>query len=399
MHTKQAPLILFISFMMIAQLACNALANSTTPDAFATLNGLYTASAQTLEARSPQPNLTVTPGLPPPTATAGATIEATKTIGASNPTPTPRCDAAQFVKDVTYADGSVVTRNSIFVKIWRIQNVGVCSWTTSYALAFSGGDSMNAPDAVSLNQNVAPGETIDLQITFNAPNKNGEYRSYWMLRNAAGVLFGIGKQADTSFWADITVTENAYIAYSFAAQYCKADWENRSGALPCPGAQGDANGFVVKLTAPVMENGATENEPALLVSPQDKNNGVISGQYPAIVVKAGDRFRTIVNCQYGSNKCDVIFRLDYKNNGVVKTLASWREVYEGQYYPVDLDLSGLAGETVKFILIVGANGENNQDNALWLNPHILRQGIPPTRRPTFTPTFTPAPTFTETPTP
>ncbi len=54
-------------------------------------------------------------------------------------------------------------------------------------------------------------------------------------------------------------------------------------------------------------------------------------------------FRTIVNCQHNSKKCDVIFRLDYKNNGQIKTLASWHEVYEGNYYPVDLDLSSLAG--------------------------------------------------------
>jgi len=194
------------------------------------------------------------------------------------------------------------------------------------------------------------------------------------------------------------VTGSTYVAYSFVASYCDANWANKNNALPCPGSNGNANGFVLKLNAPVMENGITEDEPGLLTSPQDINNGIISGQYPAFTVQTNDRFRTIVNCQYNSKNCNVIFQLKYKNNGQITTLASWDEVYEGQYYTVDLDLSSLAGETVKFILVVNTNGAQNNDNAIWLNPHILRQGVqPPTS--TFTSTPNATATFTTTPTP
>ena len=264
---------------------------------------------------------------------------------------------------------------------------------------------MNGPSAVALTRNVNPGETVELSVTLTAPNKDGHYRGYWKLRNASGVLFGFGAQADTAFWVDIKVTGSSYIAYIFFANYCDANWGNESNALPCPGTEGDPNGFVIKLDKPVMENGVTENEPGLLTSPQDIKNGIIGGQYPAFTVQAGDRFRTIVNCQYNSKKCNVIFQLNYLNNGKIKTLANWNEAYEGKYYPVDLDLSALAGETVKFILVVSANGGQNNDNAIWLNPHILRQGVPsPTLTPTltpvstFTPTLTATPTFTLTPT-
>jgi hypothetical protein len=301
---------------------------------------------------------------------------------------------------VTYPDGSLVTHNNTFVKIWRIKNIGTCSWTPSYALVFFGGDAMSGPSAVALSGNVNPGETIEIPVTLSAPNKNGNYRGYWKLRNASGVLFGFGAQADTAFWVDVKVTGTAYVAYNFADSYCEADWENNNNALPCPGDDNDATGFVIKLNAPVMENGVTEDEPGLFTLPQDKNNGIISGQYPAITIQAGDRFRTIINCEYDAKKCDVIFRLDYKNNGQIKTLASWHEIYEGKYYPVDLDLSGLAGETVKLILVVSANGSQQNDNAIWLNPHIIRQGTPPaTPTPTHTPTYTPTPTPTYTPTP
>ncbi len=395
MSIKKSPFILLVVFLTIAQLACNISADTATPDTFATLNGLYTASALTLGAGSTQTGFTATPGLPLPTAI-GASATATNLPAPASPVPVSSCDAMQFLGDVTYPDGSPITRNNTFVKTWRIKNIGDCSWTPSYAFVFVSGDSMSGPSTVALTRNVNPGETIEISVTLTAPNKEGNYRGYWKLRNASGVLFGFGAQVDTAFWVDIKVTDSSYMAYSFTANYCDADWENENNAVPCPGTEGDPNGFVIKLNKPVMETGVTENEPGLLTTPQDIRNGFISGQYPAFTVQAGDRFRTIVNCQYNSKKCNVIFQLDYKNNGQIKTLAIWNEVYEGKYYPVDLDLSALAGETVKFILMVSANGGQNEDNAIWLNPHILRQGVPsPTS--TFTPTATATATATPTP--
>jgi hypothetical protein len=386
---------MFVALVLAVQLACNVPADSATPDTFATLNDLYTASARTLEAGA-----SFTPGLPLPTAGTGPALPTlpTGTFIFTSPVPASKCDAAAFLSDVTYPDGSIVTRNSTFVKIWRIKNVGTCSWTPSYALVFASGDPMSGPSAAALTNNINPGETIDLPVTLTAPSKDGKYRSYWKLRNASGALFGVGTQADTAFWVDIKVAGPSFIAYDFAANYCNATWRNNNGTLPCPGMDGDVDGYVIKLNAPVMENGATEDEPGLLTAPRDSNNGIITGQYPAFAVKNGDRFRALVNCQHNSKKCDVIFRLDYRKEGQVKTLASWHEIYEGKFYPVDLDLGSLAGNTVKFILVVSANGAQNNDNAIWLNPHIIRQGSQPTSTRTSTPTMTRTPTATSTPT-
>ena len=84
------------------------------------------------------------------------------------------------------------------------------------------------------------------------------------------------------------------------------------------------------------------------------------------------------------------------------TLGQWREVYEGQFYPINIDLSTLRGENVKFILSVLANGSSHEDYALWLNPRIARQSAqPPTATFTVAPATTVAPptaTFTFTPT-
>lgn len=397
MKLKKPFLTLFIMIITV-QLACNAPSGATTPDTFATLNGLYTASVLTQQAAGTQPAWSATPGLPLPTTTSGSgsPAVATNTFFVASPVPVSRCDAAAFLSDVTYADGSLVARNSTFVKIWRIKNVGTCAWTTSYAVVFAGGDAMNGPAATALTKTVNPGETIDLPVTLKSPGSDGRYRGYWKLRNASGALFGIGNLADTAFWVDIKVTGPAYIAYDFVSNYCNASWENNNTTLPCPGSDGALEGYVVKLNAPVMENGATEDEPGLLTGPRDSNNGIITGQYPSFAVQTGDRFRTIINCQHHSRNCDVVFRLDYRSNGQVKTLASWHEVYEGLFYPIDLDLSSLAGKTVKFILVVSANGRQDNDNAIWLNPHILRQGVIPTPTITRTPTITFTPTITST---
>jgi len=393
MSAKKPSIILSVLILWVAQLACNLPGEAETPDTFATLNGLYTASAQTLEVSG----FTQTPGLPVPTSTGAGSVSATNTSVPQTYSAPSRCDAAQFLADVTYPDGSLLARNSTFVKIWRIRNIGTCTWTTSYAVVFTGGDTLSGPSAVALAGGVAPGQYIEIPVTFTSPNKDGSYQGLWKLRNASGALFGIGNQADTAFWVNIKVKGPSFVAYNFAENYCSGDWDNGSEALPCPGSDGSSKGYAIKLNSPKMEDGTTEDEPGLLTVPQDKNNGFIRGQFPAFSVQAGDRFRTLVNCQYNANNCNVTFRLDYRNNGQVKTLASWQEAYEGKYYPVDLDLSSLAGETVKFILYVSANGGNNQDYAIWLNPHIIRQGVlPPTQTPTSTATSTPTPTSTAT---
>jgi len=396
MRARTHTLPLFLALLLIVQLACNFVSGGGTPDTVATLNGLYTASALTIEA---QTGHTVTPGLPLPTVT-GSPFPgyATNTPFSYTPAPVTRCDAASFVTDVSYPDGTVVSRNASFTKTWRLRNAGTCTWTSSYALVFYSGDRMGGSSPQSLSHSVSPGQTIDLSVALQAPDDDGKYRGYWKLRNASNSLFGLGALADTAFWVDIKVSGPSFAAYDFAAKYCQADWSNNKTGLPCPGAEGDDAGYVIQLPHPKLENGASQDDLGLLTVPRDSSNGLIRGQYPAFTVKSGDRFRARVYCRYNADHCDVTFRLDYLNNGQIKTLGSWHEVNEGQFYSIDLNLSSLAGETLKFILVVTANGSANDDEAIWLYPHILRQGSPPPA-PTNTPTPTPTATFTATPTP
>jgi hypothetical protein len=183
------------------------------------------------------------------------------------------------------------------------------------------------------------------------------------------------------------------VILDFAADPCAASWKSGAGALPCPGTDGDARGFVLPVSNPKLENGATDSASGLILFPQNKYNGYIQGTYPEITIQAGDRFQSIVNCAYGSS-CYVTFRLDYETSTTSpKVVWSWQEKNEGKFYRVDKDLSALAGKKVKFTLTILATGTATGDRALWAQPRIVRAGAVP---PTTTPPPTPPPTSTET---
>lgn len=390
MKTKKNTILWIFLLFLNVQLACNISGNAGTPDTAATFNALYTVAAQTQQSFTTPIVLSITPGLPLPT----GVVSAATASSTQQPTLAARCDAVGFVEDVSVSDGSVFGRGADFKKIWRLKNIGTCTWTTSYALVFVNGDLMSGATKVALPTALAPGQVIDLAVNFIAPVQDGHYRGYWKLRNSSGGLFGIGTQADTSFWVDINVKGASYELYNFAEKACEADWENNNTSLTCPGNNGASKGFVLSILNPVLEDGTKEDEKALVISPKQTGNGFISGQFPAIKIKNGDHFKAWIGCQHKAFKCNVLFSLHYRSDGQLKTLGVWHEVYEGQYYVVDVDLSYLSGESVKFFLNADANGEWQDDEALWFAPRITRQGDAPIVVATNTATSTPTSTST-----
>jgi len=390
---------------------------SSPPDTAATLNPYYTAQAQTLQAALTPVTPTSTPFLLTPPTPVGPTI----TAGGPSLTPAPTftplptftspplvtptftvaCDKAAFVSDVSVPDGTRFTPGAVFTKTWRLKNAGSCTWTTAYALVFVSGNRMSGPTSQPLITTVVPGQTFDLSVKLTAPTTAGAYIGYWMLRDPAGGNFGIGTTGGDPFWVSIKVDPDVTAVYNFAESGCSAAWKSGAGDLPCPGTAGDPSGFVLVEKNPVREDGVTENETGLLTVPQNKTDGNIKGRYPYMTIMSGDRFRSIVNCQYNYKSCNVIFRLDYQIEGQdVKTLWQFSEVYEGKFYSADVDLSSLAGKKVRFYLVVLANGSPKQDYALWIAPRIVRfSNLVPTPTNTAKPTHTPTPTLTITPTP
>jgi len=345
------------------------------------------------------------------------------------PTPTPTgsatsvpaaCDRAQFVKDVTVPDGQTFQPGATFSKTWRLKNIGTCTWT-GYSLLFDTGEKMSGPDSAVIPTSVAPGQTVDITVNLTAPSavNTKPYRGYWKLKSNSNVPFGIGTGGTKSFWVEIKVAGTAVTpvvsvtpgtpvtpatpisgtVYDFAAHACEAKWFSLAGEQPCPGTEGAQNGFVLVTNPSKLENGTIDNRAGLLTYPQNINNGYIQGIYPSYKVKAGDKFRTIVNCEAGATSCYVVFKLEYALNGDSKVLTQWAfvEKYEGQYFNTadvgDISLSNLVGQDVKFILSVYATGSPSGDRALWVAPMIYNSGsgsVPATIA--VTATNTPVPT-------
>ena len=287
------------------------------------------------------------------------------------------CDLGQFIADVTVPDGTTYDAGASFTKIWRFKNVGSCTWTTAYKAVFYTGPQLGSIASVYFPTNVAPGGTVDISVEMVAPLTPGHYRSYWRLQNASGAWIGLSSNIIT-FFVDINVTSSATSSpgYDFAANSCTAVWESGAGVLPCPGSEGDTRGAITTIDTPTLENGNLNPRPGLLVNPQSLSGGYIQGTYPAILIQAGDHFQSIISCAYGAQGCYVNFRLAYQiGSGLVTTFWNFFERNEGLYYQADLDLSPLAGQQVKFILYVSdvsGRGVPSDDQALWVEPRILR---------------------------
>jgi hypothetical protein len=167
-------------------------------------------SASAALTQTPTPPSADTPTHPAPT------ISPTRSSAVSSTAPC--SDRAAFVDDVTIRDNSLVMPGEAFVKIWRLQNTGTCIWDTTYAIAFIGGERMQASSPVALTTTVPPRSTVDLAADMVAPQQPGSYQGYWNMIGRDGDYFGIGADADVAFWVKIVVpaipTETGMVAPS-----------------------------------------------------------------------------------------------------------------------------------------------------------------------------------------
>ncbi|NPV55547.1 MAG: hypothetical protein HPY76_02580 [Anaerolineae bacterium] len=356
---------------MIAELTQAALASATP-----------LPSETSLPTETPPPTMTPTPGntatlLASSTSTLVPTIQVT-VVNTATKVPTP-CNQVQFVADVTVPDGTTFAPNAAFTKSWRLKNAGTCAWTTDYALVYVSGAKMNAPDVIGMGTVVNPGQTVDLSVSLTAPSETGSYRGNWQLRSSTGVLFGWGIHADKAFWVDIKVVKGSPTLipgdeFDLVANYCSAEWRSTAGTLACPsGGQNFTNGSITYASAPKLEGGYQDDEPALITIPSNGAGGFIQGTYPEISIQSGDTFSALVGCLDGSPACNIMFQLNYSaDGGPVQNLGSWTEVSEGKYTHINVNLSSLAGKDVALMLVVQNNGASTEDRAFWLSPRINR---------------------------
>jgi hypothetical protein len=204
-------------YISLTLAGCNLFSLTPQPEPGLNVTQAYqTVEARLTEAIARTPQITDTlpteennNQTPVATTSPTATIPITTVTQALTPSPTPLCDHAAPGSpiDVTIPDDSLIESNQEFTKTWRLQNIGSCTWDESYALVWFSGDPLEAQPSNPLQGTVPPGAVVDLSVDMVAPEVPGTYQSNWKLRNTAGVLFGIGPNADSSFWVRIQVIE------------------------------------------------------------------------------------------------------------------------------------------------------------------------------------------------
>ncbi len=311
------------------------------------------------------PTLTLTPNLTP-----------IVTVVTPTPTPTPglNCNQASFVRDITIPDGSTILPNSTFTKTWELKNTGSCAWDSSYAVVFAGrGNAMSGPASTPLIREgqVKPGETALVSVALRAPGEPGEYEGYWSFRSGNNQLFGIGigQNASAPFYLKIRVASE----YSFAEHLCSAKWSSGAGDLPCPGKEGDSQGYILPVKNPTLEDNKQREGLGWLAVPQAVAGGYIVGTFPAVIVPEQSDFRTTLSCAPGADGCYIHLKVTYRiDNGAEQVLGEWNEGYEGGITEAVADLDAAAGRSTVFSFYVYVSSTPSQGKGLWFFPRILR---------------------------
>ena len=359
--------------------SCNLPSSTSNMDADAAASTLAaeTVVARLTEIANPggEGDQTPQPTLPLPTNTLVPTAQPTSTntpapTNTPNPTATSLpCHWAQFIQDITVADGAQFTTGEKFVKVWRLKNIGACTWTKDYDIVFDEGDKLSG-STTSMPKNVSPGETVDIAIEMQAPNGKGTYKGYWRLRDDSGDLFGIGPGTDESFWVQIKAVTSPDYQYNLAANFCDATWRSDDGKMYCQGAGYDSKSYVQFTNSLTMEGGTKDDEAALIIQVAEDDR--VRGTYPAYTVGPGEHFLARVGCVDDSKDCHVKISLRYRIKGTDDEieLGEWIEKNDNDVTLIDIDLSSLDGEEVIFVLDVSHRGDSDDNRMFWFVPSI-----------------------------
>ena len=112
---------------------------------------------------------------------------------------------AEFIQDVTCPDQTSMKGGQRFTKVWRLRNIGTCTWTKDYSLIFTAGDKVGGISPKPLGQVVKPGDFVEVGVDLIAPKDPNIYQGNWMLQDERGEIFGTGLGVRDVIWVSIIV--------------------------------------------------------------------------------------------------------------------------------------------------------------------------------------------------
>lgn len=114
---------------------------------------------------------------------------------------------AEFVEDITVADGTIVEPGEPFEKTWRIRNIGTCNWLTGTILMGRSSNALGGSQTAEV-PTVKAGETVDVTLELTAPDQNGVYAGWWQLQSPEGKLYGAGLYTEIQVGTGVAVNSS-----------------------------------------------------------------------------------------------------------------------------------------------------------------------------------------------
>jgi len=135
-----------------------------------------------------------------PAATPSQSIEFTATptpsLATATATPTLSPAPCNLAQDLLPAQVSTRSPGEPFAHIWRLRNIGSCTWSSNYAITWTSGELYASPLRIEIGASVSPGEVVELNVPMLAPEIIGDYLSVWAFVNPQGQRVDIVARMD-----------------------------------------------------------------------------------------------------------------------------------------------------------------------------------------------------------
>jgi hypothetical protein len=240
---------------------------------------------------------------------------------------------------------------------------------------------MSGPASAPItNGTIPPGSTIDISASLIAPTTPGTYKGNWRLRNSGGAVFGIGNNADQSFWVQIksvaptptpSPTSAYTLSYDFIGRGPDATWRNGTSNLSWGDPPEDSGGVAVNISNVKLDDGKTYSS-LLATYPQHIADGRITGIYPAYTVQTNDHLRTKIGFRANCGTGTVKYQIRYIEGQSDVLVLEQQETCDGKIADIDVNLQYLVGHSVQFELVVIAVGTPDAYTSTWVSPRIER---------------------------
>lgn len=132
-----------------------------------------------------------------------------------SPTPVntsvPSLEKATFISE-NYSDNSILKPGEAFTKTWEVKNIGASTWSPNYYLEIisaQDGNALSYTEKISFLRQVQPGETISLSVPLVAPQIEGEYSAFWMIKNDLGETIHVD---GSNLWVKINVGSSGQVS-------------------------------------------------------------------------------------------------------------------------------------------------------------------------------------------